>query len=126
MHYYFWIDHTHKVLYWSRSRSKHGKQHSVVHSVHEGPSNTVTSRYDYSPLDLHKFVFYVEMKDEEVVSLLAYGEEAYVLSIKALQAIASNDGDSHPPPPQHTSTPLPAATTKTKGSIAPLHPNQVI
>ena len=92
-------------------------------SVHEGPSNMVMSRHDYSPLDLHRFVFYVKIKDK-MVSLLAYGEETYAVWIRALQAIATCASD---PPvdarPQLTSTPLPVNKIN---SSAPLHPNEVI
>lgn len=86
-HYYFWLTAQTKEICWSRSSNMRAPQVAQVQSVHAGAGDTVRSRLDYSPLDIHKYSFWV-VTTSGVLDLIAYSEDKYVLWLTQINEIA--------------------------------------
>lgn len=123
-----------KTLCWSRSSNRHNKTESSIVSVHSGPSQLVQQRPDYSPDDLHIFVFWVITK-VGILDLLAYSKESFEAWMECLQYLSEKDSvqkieevsvdtesEKSVNYPQ-TSTPLPPPIVRTSSQ---LHANEVI
>ena len=135
LHYYFWMNSKNKTLCWSRSRNKHNKTESRIVSVHNGPSQLVQQRPDYSPDDLHIYVFCV-ITEAGILDLLAYSKDSFEAWMECLKYLSEKDSvqemeevsvdtesEKSVNYPQ-TSTPLPPPIAAKMPSQ--LHPNEVI
>ena len=69
----------------------------------------VANRSDYSPDDLHIYVFMV-ITDKGLLDLLAYSEKSYSIWTDALEYLVNNKQDTAATVVQLTSTPLPSVS----------------
>ena len=93
--FFFWIMKKSSCLYWSRERDRHRPQGAIVYEVHTGPSESLRQNPEYSPDELHQYVFWVGT-DCGVLDLLAYNKEAYQAWISAIGEIVQGKPDGVP------------------------------
>ena len=88
MYYHVRLDAQSGSICWSRDASpqRHRESRSCLLEVHEGASSAVQRRPDYSPMDLHRYAFWV-LTESGVLNLLAYTEQSYTSWLSNLHRI---------------------------------------